>query len=96
MIRFHYLNPPLRGALIVKKILGNPEYVKEWEVGFFLGELYKIIRGNQGEIKMVFQRLQEIRKLLVDELKRIECKGDWDHILQQVGQFYQSGLTSNN
>lgn len=46
MIRFHYLNPPLRGALIVKKILGNPEYVKEWEVEFFLGELYKIIRGN--------------------------------------------------
>eukprot|EP00331_Platyophrya_macrostoma_P025074 CAMPEP_0176450436 /NCGR_PEP_ID=MMETSP0127-20121128/27148_1 /TAXON_ID=938130 /ORGANISM="Platyophrya macrostoma, Strain WH" /LENGTH=415 /DNA_ID=CAMNT_0017838117 /DNA_START=36 /DNA_END=1283 /DNA_ORIENTATION=+ len=76
-IRPMYSNPPIHGALIVKKVLGNPEYFKEWE----------------RELKMVSQRIQDMRRLLHEELLRLKVKGNWDHIINQIGMFSFTGLT---
>lgn len=72
-----YSNPPIHGALLVKKVLGNPEYYKEWEK----------------ELKMVSQRIQDMRRLLFEELNRLKVKGNWDHIINQIGMFSFTGLT---
>lgn len=79
IVRPMYSNPPIHGALIVKKVLGNPEYYKEWE----------------RELKMVSQRIQDMRRLLFEELNRLKVKGNWDHIINQIGMFSFTGLTRN-
>jgi aspartate/tyrosine/aromatic aminotransferase len=77
VIRPMYSNPPIHGALIVKKILGNPENFKEWE----------------NELKMVSKRIQDMRTLLFEELTKLKVKGNWDHIINQIGMFSFTGLT---
>lgn len=60
-----YSSPPLHGAAIVQKILGDPTAFAEWE----------------RELKMVNGRIIEMRSLLRDELVRNGTPGNWDHIV---------------
>lgn len=72
-----YSNPPIHGAQIVKKVLGCPDNFAAW------------IR----ELKMVSQRIQDMRVLLHKELVNLKAKGNWDHINNQIGMFSFTGLT---
>lgn len=45
---------------------------------------------------MVSKRIQDMRKLLFDELNRLKVKGNWDHIINQIGMFSFTGLTRNH
>ncbi|CAG9313539.1 unnamed protein product [Blepharisma stoltei] len=65
------------GARIVATILKDPELRENW-----LNELIS-----------VSQRMQNMRKLLYDELVRLEAPGNWLHIKTQIGMFCYTGLT---
>jgi aspartate/tyrosine/aromatic aminotransferase len=77
VIRPMYSNPPLHGARIVSKVLGNPQLAKEWK----------------DELKAVSQRIISMRKVLREELIALGTKGTWDHIVNQIGMFSYTGLT---
>jgi aspartate/tyrosine/aromatic aminotransferase len=64
IIRAQYSSPPAHGALIVARILENPQLKKEWEE----------------ELVMVSNRILEMRKVLKEELIKNKCKGNCDHI----------------
>ena len=38
-------------------------------------------------------RIIRMRRLLYDELKRIDTPGDWDNIINCIGMFTYSGMT---
>jgi len=59
-----YSSPPLHGALVVSKVLGDPKSFAEWEA----------------ELKMVNGRIIEMRSLLRKELEAIGTKGNWEHV----------------
>lgn len=77
IIRSMYSNPPCHGVFIMKKIFSNPVYMEEWKK----------------EVARVSGRIQEMRKLLYDELVAINTPGNWDHIIKQIGMFSYTGLT---
>lgn len=59
-----FSNPPLHGAQIVAKVLGDPSLRSRWEA----------------ELKEVSGRINKMRVLLREELTKIGTKGNWDHI----------------
>jgi len=73
-----YSNPPLHGARIVSKILGNPDNYKAWKA----------------ELKEVSQRITAMREALRTELVALGTKGTWDHIVNQIGMFSYTGLST--
>eukprot|EP00497_Spongosphaera_streptacantha_P005050 TRINITY_DN598_c0_g1_i1.p1 TRINITY_DN598_c0_g1~~TRINITY_DN598_c0_g1_i1.p1 ORF type:complete len:247 (-),score=37.85 TRINITY_DN598_c0_g1_i1:139-879(-) len=77
VIRPMYSNPPKHGAYIAKRILGNPTYYQQWEK----------------EMKMMSDRILEMRKMLKAEVDRLQTPGNWDHIMNQIGMFTYTGLT---
>lgn len=77
IIRPMYSNPPLHGARIVSRVLNNPTYNAEWEK----------------ELKSVADRINNMRTALRDELVKNGCKGNWDHITNQIGMFSYTGMT---
>jgi len=77
VIRPMYSNPPKHGAYIAKRILGNPSYYQQWEK----------------EMKMMSDRILEMRKMLKAEVDRLQTPGNWDHIMNQIGMFTYTGLT---
>ena len=80
LIRPMYSSPPMHGALIAAKILSNPVYTKKWK-----DELFE-----------VSNRIISVRKLLRDELERLNTPGNWEHITNQIGMFSYTGLTGIN
>jgi aspartate/tyrosine/aromatic aminotransferase len=81
VVRPMYSNPPVHGARIVVKVLGNPQLFEEWK---------KEMRDMSGRIK-------EMRQVLFDELKKLgtpSISGDWSHIKSQIGMFSYTGLTA--
>eukprot|EP00826_Nyctotherus_ovalis_P050873 TRINITY_DN6296_c0_g1_i4.p2 TRINITY_DN6296_c0_g1~~TRINITY_DN6296_c0_g1_i4.p2 ORF type:complete len:243 (-),score=98.93 TRINITY_DN6296_c0_g1_i4:102-830(-) len=76
-IRAMYSNPPCHGALIMTKILTNPKYTSEWKE----------------ELSKVAGRIQEMRKLLYEELVALKTPGSWEHIIKQIGMFSYTGLS---
>jgi len=76
VIRPMYSNPPKHGAYIAKRILGDPVYFKQWEV----------------ELKMMSDRILEMRKALKAEVDRLQTPGTWNHIMDQIGMFTYTGL----
>eukprot|EP00826_Nyctotherus_ovalis_P005828 TRINITY_DN11326_c0_g3_i3.p3 TRINITY_DN11326_c0_g3~~TRINITY_DN11326_c0_g3_i3.p3 ORF type:complete len:123 (+),score=47.26 TRINITY_DN11326_c0_g3_i3:110-478(+) len=72
-----FSTPPCHGAHIMSKIFKNPKYMEEWKE----------------EIKKVSGRIQQMRKVLFDELARLKTPGSWEHILSQIGMFSYTGLT---
>ena len=77
VIRPMYSNPPMHGMLIANKILSNDKYSAEWKA----------------ELKAVSNRITEVRKLLRDELERLNTPVTWDHITSQIGMFSYTGLS---
>lgn len=77
IIRNLYSNPPKHGANIVKTVLSDPELYQEW----------------RDELLAMSVRIQDMRKVLYDELIRLETPGSWKHVTDQIGMFSFTGLT---
>jgi len=71
-----YSNPPIYGARVISEILSDKELTKEW---------YK-------EVKIMADRIINMRQLLVNNLKQLGSKRDWSHITNQIGMFCFTGL----
>lgn len=72
-----YSNPPLHGALLVKTILQDPELKSQW---------FK-------EVRMMAERIINMRSLLRQHLEQLGSKHSWKHITDQIGMFAFSGMT---
>jgi len=77
IIRNLYSNPPKHGANIVKTVLSSPELYQEW----------------RDELLDMSMRIQDMRKVLFDELTRLETPGTWEHVTDQIGMFSFTGLS---
>lgn len=76
IVRSVYLVPIGHGARIIKRILAKENLRKKWEE----------------ELKICVNRMNFVRNRLYEELKRINVKGDWEHIKNQKGMFSYTGL----
>jgi aspartate aminotransferase len=76
VIRPMYSNPPVHGALIVHRVLSNPEYFQRWA----------------SELESVSKRIIEVRSLLRKQLESLNTPGTWEHITDQIGMFSYTGL----
>lgn len=77
LIRPMYSNPPVHGARIVSTILNDAGLKNQW----------------LKEVKLMADRIINMRQLLVDNLKKAGSTKDWKHITDQIGMFCFSGLT---
>jgi aspartate aminotransferase len=77
LVRPVYSNPPITGARIVQTILQDKELTGLW----------------RKEVKVMADRIINMRQLLVDNLKKAGSKRDWSHITKQIGMFCYTGLT---
>jgi len=77
VVRPMYSSPPIHGALLVKKILGDPAKLEAWK---------KELSGMAG-------RILEVRSLLRAGLEAKGTPGTWNHITDQIGMFSFTGLT---
>lgn len=76
-IRAIYSNPPAHGGAVVTKILSTPALRALWEQ----------------EVKEMRDRINGMRRALVEELKKQGVPGDFGFIASQKGMFSFSGLT---
>jgi len=76
-IRANYSNPPAHGGELVVTVLSDPELEKLW----------------RSEVDQMRDRINGMRKLLVETLKAKGVKGDYSFITRQRGMFSFSGLT---
>jgi len=76
VIRPMYSNPPVFGARLVDLILSDPALNKLWHE----------------EVKMMADRIIDMRAALVSELKALGNKSDWSHVTNQIGMFAYTGL----
>jgi aromatic-amino-acid transaminase len=77
LIRGNYSSPPTFGGQIVATILESPELSSLWEK----------------ELGTMRERIQAIRRALVDRLARHTSGADFRFVLEQRGMFSYSGLT---
>lgn len=77
VIRPMYSSPPLHGALLVSKILGDPGMFNQWVK----------------ELKSMSDRILEVRKLLREGLEAKRTPGTWNHVTDQIGMFSFTGLS---
>lgn len=77
IIRASYSNSPAQGARLAHLVLTDSTLRKEWEV----------------ELKDIADRVQSMRKVVYDELTRLQTPGNWTNIIQQIGMFSFLGLT---
>jgi aspartate/tyrosine/aromatic aminotransferase len=77
IIRTMYSNPPLHGARIVETVLSSPKLTQLW----------------RDEMVDMSSRIINMRKIIFDELKRLNTPGNWTHITSQIGMFSYTGLT---
>lgn len=90
LVRSMYSSPPKYGSKIVEEILSNKELYNEWI----------------NEVSLMRNRLKDMRLLLYDELKNLNCYGPglnnnnsdndltgWEHLIEQHGMFCFTGLT---
>jgi len=78
-------NPPLQGARIVARVLGNVDLKNKW----------------LENVKMVSHRIINMREQLREKLEKIDCKPpgackSWDHITTQIGMFSFTGLSEES
>jgi len=78
VIRPMYSSPPIHGALLVEKILGDEASFAAWKK----------------ELAEMSNRILEVRKLLREGLEEKNTPGKWDHITSQIGMFSYTGLTA--
>ncbi|EPY32709.1 aspartate aminotransferase, mitochondrial [Strigomonas culicis] len=72
-----YSNPPIYGATIVSTILGDAELTRLWK----------------SEVQLMADRLNSIRKRLVEELAACGCPRDFSHLARGVGMTSLTGLS---
>jgi len=77
VIRPMYSSPPIHGALIVTKILGDKKCYEQWKA----------------ELKGMADRILWVRKSLREGLEKKGTPGTWNHITDQIGMFSFTGLT---
>ena len=76
IIRPFYSTPPVEGARIVSEIINNVELNDLW---------YK-------EIKVMANRINDMRAQLKEKLEKVGSQKDWSHITNQIGMFCYTGL----
>jgi len=76
LIRPMYSNPPVHGARLVAKVLGDPKLNQLWKQ----------------EVKQMADRVISMRHQLVKNLKSSGSTRDWKHITDQIGMFCYTGL----
>merc|ERR1740127_175823 len=72
-----YSSPPIHGALLVERILGEEKAFEAWKV----------------ELKAMADRILEVRGLLRQGLEAKGTPGTWNHITDQIGMFSFTGLS---
>lgn len=77
LARAIWSNPPVHGARIVAEVVGNPELFKEWE----------------GEMELMSGRIKNVRKVLRENLEKLNPERDWSFITSQIGMFTYTGCT---
>jgi len=77
VIRPMYSSPPIHGALLIERILGEPSAFQAWKT----------------ELKEMADRVLEVRSLLRKGLEEKGTPGTWNHITDQIGMFSYTGLT---
>jgi len=78
VIRRNYSNPPSHGGAVVATVLSDAALRQQWE----------------GEVTAMRDRINGMRRLLVDTLKSKGVDRDFEFITTQRGMFSFSGLTS--
>ncbi|EEB05690.1 aspartate aminotransferase [Schizosaccharomyces japonicus yFS275] len=77
IIRGLYSNPPVHGARIAARILGDPELRTQWHQ----------------DIETMSTRIRDMRALLRSHLEdTFHSAHDWSHITSQIGMFCYTGL----
>ncbi|EPT25025.1 aspartate aminotransferase [Toxoplasma gondii ME49] len=77
IIRPMYSSPPLHGARIVSRVLGDPNMKAAW----------------MSELKELAGRIQSVRSALRSGLEAKQTPGTWRHITEQIGMFSYTGLS---
>eukprot|EP00445_Apocalathium_hangoei_P041144 CAMPEP_0203970234 /NCGR_PEP_ID=MMETSP0359-20131031/97862_1 /ASSEMBLY_ACC=CAM_ASM_000338 /TAXON_ID=268821 /ORGANISM="Scrippsiella Hangoei, Strain SHTV-5" /LENGTH=415 /DNA_ID=CAMNT_0050908185 /DNA_START=74 /DNA_END=1321 /DNA_ORIENTATION=- len=78
VIRPMYSSPPIHGAQLVMKILGNEARLSAWKK----------------ELSGMADRILEVRSQLRAGLEKKGTPGTWRHITDQIGMFSYTGLTT--
>jgi len=101
-----FSNCPSQGARIVSTILNDPILYREWYIllfcfffFFFFFESKKMnlkifFKKRESNVKQMAERIKLMRKALYDALIQQKTPGKWDHIVNQIGMFTFTGLTS--
>ena len=76
-IRANYSNPPSHGGNVVEMVIGNKKLHALWEQ----------------ELDEMRNRIQGMRHLFVETLKKCGVRRDFDFLLRQNGMFSFSGIT---
>jgi len=76
IVRRIWSNPPNHGARIVGTVLNDPSLFAEW----------------RDSVKIMANRIKEMRQQLYDKLKALGTPGTWEHIITQIGMFSFTGL----
>ncbi len=77
VVRANYSTPPTHGGQMVAMVLQSPELRALWEA----------------ELATMRERIQAVRRKLVERLQQYAPKADFQFVLQQRGMFSYSGLT---
>jgi aromatic-amino-acid transaminase len=77
IIRTNYSNPPIHGSQVVATILTETELRELWEE----------------ELSLMRVRISEMRRVLIETLKKHGVEKNFDFITKQRGMFSYSGLT---
>jgi len=78
-VRANYSNPPAHGGELVTTVLEDEELTTLW----------------RGEVAKMRDRINGVRRLLVEKLAAKGVPGDYSFITRQRGMFSFSGLTPN-
>eukprot|EP01127_Copromyxa_protea_P001118 TRINITY_DN1106_c0_g1_i2.p1 TRINITY_DN1106_c0_g1~~TRINITY_DN1106_c0_g1_i2.p1 ORF type:complete len:241 (+),score=62.28 TRINITY_DN1106_c0_g1_i2:577-1299(+) len=78
IVRAMYSNPPSYGAAVVNTIVNDPALFDQWKQ----------------DLVTMSSRLTGVRQKLYDQLVALGTPGDWTHIINQIGMFTYTGLTS--
>ncbi|MGB5079161.1 MAG: amino acid aminotransferase [Burkholderiales bacterium] len=77
LVRTNYSNPPIHGGQVAAIVLTTPELRALWE-------------RELGDMR---ERIKEMRRQLVDQLRERAPRADFRFVLRQRGMFSYSGLT---
>lgn len=77
IVRPMYSSPPIHGAWLVMKILGDKGNFDAWKA----------------ELASMANRVNDMRTMLRDGLEKKGTPGTWRHITDQIGMFSYTGLT---